>query len=304
MSEYDPFAAGPFAVDERTFTLHDPARERDFAVAVWSPAETGSHPLIVYSHHSGGNRRVAALLCGHLASHGYEVAAMDHSEVAAREQLPAERSARLDAIIAGRVPDIRLLIDHFGREEVGLVGHSFGGWAVLATPEVDDRVGSVVAMGPGGSESPRPGILPVRLTFRWRRSIPTLYLAAENDVPIPLAGVYEIFDRAPQPKRLLVLRRADHQHFLDDIEGAHEAARNATFPPEAAWIPAAMVPIGELTQAEQAHDFVHGLPVAHLDATLRRSEAGQQFLDGAVVGALAARGVDATQPSRSRSTRR
>ncbi len=86
---------------------------------------------------------------------------MDHSEVAARDQVPAERAARIEAIIAGRVPDVRLLMDHFGEEEVGLVGHSFGGWTALATLEVDSRVATVVAMGAGGGEPPRPGILPV-----------------------------------------------------------------------------------------------------------------------------------------------
>ena len=76
---------------------------------------------------------------------------MDHSEVVARDQLPAERSARIDAIIAGRVPDLRFLMDHFGRDEVGLAGHSFGGWAVLAAPEVDARIASVVAMAPAAT---------------------------------------------------------------------------------------------------------------------------------------------------------
>lgn len=73
---------------------------------------------------------------------------MDHSEVAARDQLPAELEARIKAIIAGRVPDVHLLLDQFGRDRAGLVGHSFGGWTVLATAEEDDRVASVVAMGP------------------------------------------------------------------------------------------------------------------------------------------------------------
>jgi predicted dienelactone hydrolase len=34
---------------------------------------------------------------------------------------------------------------------VGLVGHSFGGWTALATPEADDRIHAVVALAPGGS---------------------------------------------------------------------------------------------------------------------------------------------------------
>lgn len=288
-----------------TVEAHDQARGRTFPVEIWSPlAETrGSAPLIVYSHHSSGHRRAATFLCSHLASHGYVVAAMDHFEVVARDDLPTERGARVAAIIANRVPDVRFLIDYMLKRGVdpklvGLVGHSFGGWTALAAPEVDSRPASVVAMGAGGNDEPRPGILPVKLTFKWLREVPTLYLAAEDDVPIPLAGVLQLFDRTPGPKRMFILRRADHQHFLDDVEGAHEAVRHTKFPGEAAWIPEAMRPIAELSSGEQAHTFVRGLALAHLDATLRQRKVAERFLDGDVEAELAARGVEAIAQQR------
>jgi len=62
---------------------------------------------------------------------------------------------------------------------------------------------------------------------------------------------------------MFVLQRADHQHFVDDVEGEHEAVRAMSFPGEASWIPAAMRPIGELASGEQAHLFVRGLTLAH-----------------------------------------
>jgi predicted dienelactone hydrolase len=76
------------------------------------------YPLIIFSHSSGGHRRSATFLCVHLASHGYVVAALDHSEVVATElarrdgESGAERAARIDAVIANRVPDVRFLLDH------------------------------------------------------------------------------------------------------------------------------------------------------------------------------------------------
>ena len=293
MVKYDPFAPGTFRFAVETIEVEDAARGRRFPVETWTPAGVKEPPIVLYSHYSGGTRRAATFLCTHLASHGYLVAAMDHSEVVARDQLPTERAERIEAIIADRVPDVRLLIDHFGRDQVGLVGHSFGGWTVLATPEVEPRVSSVVAMGAGGSDNPRPGILPVKLTFHWLHAVPALFLAAENDVPIPLEGVLEIYERAPQPKRVFVLRRADHQHFLDDVEGAHEAVRRANLPNDAAWIPAAMRPIAELTSGEHAHVFVRALTLAHFDATMREVASARDFLEGDVLGALQARGVDA-----------
>lgn len=292
----------------RTIEAHDAARGRLFPVEIWSPAKyPGPHPLIVFSHFSGGHRRSSSFLCTHLASHGYVVAAMNHSEVVAPElarregETKAERAARIEAIIASRVPDVRFLLDHLvGRanlvidaERIGLAGHSFGGWTALATPEVEPRVRSVVAMAPGGASRPRPGILPLSLTFEWGRDVPTLYLAGELDVSIPLEGVYELFDRTPGSKRMFVLRRADHQHFMDDVEVAHEAVRAASFPGDAAWIPAAMLPITELASGQQAHTFVRGLAIAHFDASLRESDAADEFLAGDVEAEVAERGVDA-----------
>jgi dienelactone hydrolase len=339
-TEYDPFVRGRLPVGVRTIEALDPARSRLFPCEIWYPAHTrgtgrpagpdperaaapqpGAHPLIVFSHYSGGHRRTATFLCTHLAGHGYVVAAMDHSEVVAPElarrdgETDAERAARIDAVIANRVPDVRFLLDHLlgggagtvvgtatgngtpdiglDAARIGLVGHSFGGWTALATPEVEPRVRAVVALAPGGSSQPRPGILPVKLTFAWGRDVPTLYLAAEQDVPVPLAGVHELFDRTPGSKRLFVLRRADHQHFVDEVEREHEAVRAMSFPDEAAWIPAAMRPIADLSSGERAHLFVRGLTLAHLDATLRQHDAADRFLAGRVEAELAARGVEA-----------
>jgi dienelactone hydrolase len=307
---YVPFDAGSYPVSTRTVQVADATRNRVFPCEIWSPApgETARlYPLVVYCHSSGGNRRSAAFLCTHLASHGYVVAAIDHSELVApllapgRDETAERRRARVDAVIAARVPDVRFLLDFLlggGAADVdpgsvGLIGHSFGGWTVLAVPESDARVRAVVAMGPGGSASPLPGILPLRLTFAWGRDVPVLYLAAEDDVPIPLGAVRELFGRTPEPRRMFVLRRADHQHFLDDVEGQHEALRAMTLPGDAAWIPAAMRPVSELCPAAQAHDFVRGLTLAHLDATLRRSVAAERFLAAGADAALAAQGVDA-----------
>jgi dienelactone hydrolase len=308
---YDPFEPGSYELEARAIEAADAARNRLFPCDIWLPDGSNSRalfPLIVFSHSSGGDRKSATFLCSHLASHGYAVAAMDHSERVAPDLAPAadenaaQRTARIDAVIESRVPDVRFLIDHVlgaglnvDRDRIGLVGHSFGGWTVLAVPEVDERIGSVVALGPGGSSRPRPGILPLSLTFLWDRDVPVLYLAAEDDVPIPLDGVRELFERTPGSSRMFVLRRADHQHFLDDVEGEHEALRAMTLPGEAAWIPAAMRPMSELCPASQAHDFVRGLTLAHLDATLRGSDAAARFLAAGADSALAARGVDAAE---------
>lgn len=293
---YDPFSAGRFEVATVSIDAEDEVRRRHFPVEVWSPraVASGLRPLVLFSHYSGGNRRSSSFLCEHLASHGFVVVALDHSEVVALElrrsdgETPGHRAARVRAIIASRVPDLRFLLDHMlaradlalDPSRVGGVGHSFGGWTVLALPEADPRVGSVVALAPGGSDRPRPGIIPCRLTFEWRREVPVLFVAGDGDVPVPLGNVVELYWRAPSPKRMYVLRNADHQHFVDDVEGDHEALRTATFEGDGAWIPGAMRPIGELMSGDQAHRLVRGLTLAHFDASLRGDGDASRFLDG------------------------
>ena len=346
--QYDPFVRGRFPVGVRTIGALDTARDRLFPVEVWYPAsaryagqdaapetqdsftlasvgaarrqmaardadaEPGMYPLIVFSHASGHHRRGATFLCTHLASHGYIVAAMDHSEVVAvdlarrDDETPERKAARVKAVIASRVPDVRFLLDHLlGRavlrpearldpERIGIAGHSFGGWAALAASEVEPRIRAVVALAPGGSTRPKPGILPAALAFTWGRDVPTLYLAAADDIYLPLAGICELFERTPGTKRLIVLRRADHLHFMDHVEEEHEAVRKLPWTGELAWIAEETRPITEFCSGGEAHLFARGLTLCHMDAMLRQDADARRLLGGDIVAELAARGVDAT----------
>jgi dienelactone hydrolase len=344
---YDPFARGRSPVGVCTIQALDAARNRLFPVEIWYPAaaqhagqdtapgtqdvftvpsggaprrqsavrdaaaQAGTFPLIVFSHASGQHRRGATFLCTHLASHGYVVAAMDHSETVAAElsrregETAEQKAARIEAVIASRVPDVRFLLDHLlgsaawpsdahvDPTRIGIVGHSFGGWTALATPEVEPRIQAIVALAPGGSSKPRPGILPSKLTFAWGRDVPTLYLVAENDIFVPLSGIYELFERTSGTKQMIILRLADHGHFMDHVEEGHEALRKMPWTGELAWVAEEMRPIAELCSGDQAHLFARGLTLCHLDATLRQRDEARRFLGGDVVAELATRGVDA-----------
>jgi dienelactone hydrolase len=296
---YDPFAAGTLSVAVRSGEAIDPARgDRRLPFDVWYPENDGTltRPLVVYSHASYGHRRQSSLLCAHLASHGYVVAAADHSGNTAADF--AERSARLATgelrprsaeeaaaylgqIIADRVPDLRFLLDQLlsggvwtriDKARIGLAGWSFGGWAVLAAPEADDRIRAVVALAPAGNSKPLPGIIPATLTFDWKRDVPTLFLVAERDRFTPLAGQYELFERTRSSKRMFILRGADHEHFGDQVDD-----------------PGACPP-------EHAHLFARGLALAHFDAFLKEQGAAREFMAGDVVGALRRNGVEAADP--------
>jgi len=266
----------------------------------------GNYPLVIFSHHSGGHRRAATFLHTHLSSHGYVVAALDHSEVIAAElkgrdgETLEQLTARVDAWIANRVPDVQFLLEHLLSSEmnldssrIGIVGHSFGGWTALATPEADQRIRAVVALAPAGSSNPKPGVIPAKLSFNWGRDVPTLLLVAENDIPLPLDGMFEIFERTRATKQMVILRRADHGHFLDHIEEEHESARKMLLArKELAWMGEAMRPIAELCSGEHANLFVRGLTLCHMDAILKQQEVARRFLAGDIESELGARGVD------------
>jgi len=315
VSGYDPFVQGPHPVGVRSFEAVDRTRGRVFPCEVWAPADSpGTCPLLIYSHPSGGGRRAATFLTTHLASHGYVVAALDHSEMIAPDlarrdgETTGQKEARWKALMASRVPDVRFLLDRLidgapmdpqaavdpGR--VGIVGHSLGGWTALASVEVEPRIRSVVALAPGGASRPKPGILPATLAFAWSRDVPTLYLVAENDTSLPLSGMYELLERTPAAKRMVILRRADHMHFMDGAETLHETVRNMPPAGELAWLPREMRPIAELCSAEQSHLFARGLSLAHLDATLRQHEEARLLMAGDLRAELARRGIDAIVP--------
>jgi len=274
-------------------------------------AAPGTYPLIVYSHGSAaGGRRMATFLCTHLSSHGYVVAAIDHFELVAVELAPRagetdeDKQTRAAAWIGNRVPDVRFLLDRLlggpawdagirlDPSRVGIIGYSFGGWTALAATEVDDRIRAVVALAPGGSSKPKPGILPATLSFDWGRDVPTLYLVAENDVMTPLDGMRELYERTRGRKQMVILRRADHLHFLDDVEQDHEAARAMPWGGKLAWIPTEMRPITQLCTGEQSHLFLRGLALSQMDAILKRRDDAERFLASDIESALAARGVE------------
>jgi dienelactone hydrolase len=344
---YDPFARGSFPAGVRTLSARDASRDRVFPCEVWYPAAArcagqdlapatqdaftvppagatrtqsavrdaevhpGAYPLILYSHPSGTHRRAATFLCTHLASHGYVVAAMDHSEVVtpalARkpDETQEQTAVRIAEVIANRVPDVRLLLDHMlgaamqdsaariDQSKIALVGHSFGGWTVLATADVEPRIQAIVALAPGGASKRKPGILPTTLAFAWGRDVPTLYLVAEDDAFTPLDGMHELYERTPATKRMFILRRADHCHFMDHVEESHEAVRAMPAIGELSWIARDVRPIVELCSGDEAQRFVRGLTLAHMDAVLRGLDEARRFWEQDIVAALATRGVDA-----------
>jgi predicted dienelactone hydrolase len=335
--KYDPFSRGIHPVGVRTVELSDASRSRGLPLEVWYPAAaacagkdvavetqdhydllpgfpplkqqavrdaeagTGKFPLVVFSHGFGGHRRQSTFLCTHLASHGYIVAAVDHTgntvidmammtmQVMMGQPMPDVLPMITD-LIEARPCDVRFVIDQLlagtagisagqiDDSRIGLSGHSFGGWTTLKTTGLDRRIRSALALAPAGGKGPLPADMLVEaLDFAWGRDVPTLYLVADKDTLLPLTGMHGLLERTPGTKRMLVLENADHMHFCDDVEQTHELFRAMPPPGPLADIAKLVPPVSQLCPGSHAYDFNCSLGLAHFDATLKGSEEAAAF---------------------------
>lgn len=348
---YDPFPRGPHAVGVRSVDTSDASRSRDLPVEVWYPATSayagqdttedsmdhydllpgfppakqaavrdaeiasGRFPVVVFSHGFGGHRRQSTFLCTHLASHGYIVAAMDHTgntvidmaqmtlQVMMGEPMPdtekmlsdlielrpGDASFVLDRLLAG---DLGIAPSSIDPERVGMAGHSFGGWTTLRMAATDPRVRAALPMAPAGGDCPLPADKLIRaLTFDWGRDVPTLYLVADKDTLLPLDGMRGLLAKTGGTKRMAVLGNADHMHFCDEVEATHEMFRTMAPPGPFQEIAKIIPPVSELSPGTHAYDFNRALGLAHMDAVLRGNEEAAAFLAGDLPSVFRERGI-------------
>ena len=163
----EPDAAGRFAVGSTTLTIVDASRGRTLVTEVWYPADSGGRdarlrrghfPLVLLAHGFCGSRTHYEYLATHLASWGFLVAAPDFPDVFAGDcgrpatgvpgvDLPRDLSFLRAQLHTRSGPASRFARSVRGAR-AGLVGHSFGGYAVLGATLIDDALPVVVALAP------------------------------------------------------------------------------------------------------------------------------------------------------------
>ncbi len=145
----DLSAKGNFSWQEQTFTFQNPERGVAIETTMYLPQGLSKPaPTIVISHGLASNRDTFAYLARHLASYGYAVAVLEHPGTGSKDfgaflagfgKAPNPREAYL------RPLDIKYLLDDLERkskvlsslkgridvQNVGLIGHSLGGYTVL-----------------------------------------------------------------------------------------------------------------------------------------------------------------------------
>ncbi|MGD1930065.1 MAG: alpha/beta hydrolase [Leptolyngbyaceae cyanobacterium] len=147
-SASDPRQTGDYPWRMETVTFINPERPAPSVADLYLPDRQSATPVIVISHGVASNRQTFAYLAKHLVSHGYAVAVLDHADTNTEKierfltglegppdpQLllnrPRDISALLDAL--EQQAAARSELQRLTFESVGVLGHSLGGYTVLA----------------------------------------------------------------------------------------------------------------------------------------------------------------------------
>lgn len=137
-----------------------------------------------------------------LAREGFRVLAFDFRGFGQSPRQPKDASPHLDVLVAVRY------LRQAGAKTVSVIGGSFGGGAaadavIAAAPGEIDRL---VLLGTGGGEGPAEK-LKGRLLFIVGRD------DTSGDGP-RLPGILAKYEKAPQPKKMVILESSAHAQFL------------------------------------------------------------------------------------------
>ena len=172
--------------------------------------EASPSPGVVVCHpHSlhGGSRDVPviAATARALAKRGMVSLRFNFRGVGRSEGSFGEGVAEVEDV-AGAV-DCLLAQDLVAKDEVYLMGYSFGAAVGLRHVETDPRISAIAALClPLGSMT--IGSLDNEFWRGYAR--PKLFLAGDRDEICPLPELRSLVDELPEPKRLIVLDGADH----------------------------------------------------------------------------------------------
>jgi predicted dienelactone hydrolase len=236
---YEPAVTGSWPVATSAGEWRDAARDREIPWRIYQPdGATGRCPLIVFSHGLGGTRDGYAYLGRAWAAHGFIALHLQHhgSDDAVWRQAKAPRQNMQQAAANGsgaldRLRDVSFALDQVVRDpafaarvdtnRIGIAGHSYGSWTVLAA--------AGQKLGPLGSRLADPRIraglamsspVPRRMDAETYRAIqiPLLHMTGTEDTS-PITDTTPAqrripYDRITAPGQFLVVfQGGDHMIF-------------------------------------------------------------------------------------------
>jgi fermentation-respiration switch protein FrsA (DUF1100 family) len=188
--------------------------------AWWVPArEPSADRAIIVFNGNAGNRAHRAGLASALAARGYATLLLDYRGYGGNPGLPSEAGLYRDARAA--LAYVRSRSD-VNAARIVYFGESLGA-AIAIELAAEHPPAALILRSPFSSMTEMGSrhypFLPVRWLLRDRypsidrvaklRS-PVLFIAGEDDRIVPLEDTQWLFDAAPEPKQLVVIRGADH----------------------------------------------------------------------------------------------
>ena len=290
ISEYDPQRLTATAAASIDTTVYDAGRDRDIPTLIYPSTDSGSSPVILFSHGLGGTRFTALYLAEHWSARGYTVVSMQHagsdeaifdvplSQVLASFTAAAslensiariqDVSAVLDQLEAWNADSQHALYQTLNLGAVGMAGHSFGavttqavsGQTLFTTASQtrDPRIKAAMPLSPSV-----PSLGSAEAAFA-SVDIPWLLMTGSNDnapvegVGSDVEGRLAVFPALPAGEFYeLVLFEGEHHAFTDrDLNGTQN------------------------TRNPAHHPLIQALSTAFWDASLRGDLSSLKWLRG------------------------
>jgi hypothetical protein len=222
------------------------------AYALWLPYEKGPAPAVIILHGAGSQKENHVDYARAAVAHGFAALTFDNRG-------HGETEGELGpGVIADMQKLARLLADRPEVDErrIAVRGSSMGGLLAIHLAATSDTVAAVVAICPAAEwmliedvrrvadgRPPREGsylaamAIDAAALVAWLGehevadaverlgSKPLLLIHARGDETVPVAHSEELYERATEPKRLLVLEGGDHRSAQHDAEVQGESLR-------------------------------------------------------------------------------
>ncbi|MCB9787961.1 MAG: hypothetical protein H6744_14850 [Deltaproteobacteria bacterium] len=190
-------------------------------------AADGPYPMVMFSHGAFGIRFQSPFWTAYLASHGYVVAAMDHTGntlfdmilaggynnegiVLSALDRPYDVRGTVDAMLERNATEGDFFEGTIIPDRLGMSGHSFGGLATFMAGMEIPGMKAAVPMAPATS------VLQVMGYDIRDFPIPVMLMADATDKTLdPAVEMYKAYDRLPAPKYLFDLLQGGHFTYSD-----------------------------------------------------------------------------------------
>ncbi len=220
----DPAKAGRLKVGQTTVTATDTSRNRTLTTEIWYPARTAgrdttplphAYPLVLMAHGLCGSRLNYQYLTTHLASWGFVVGAADfpHDNEADCSDPVADELGPDLSFVCRTLHDTSGPLSKYAQHVRGLatalVGHSLGGFAVVAAAKLDPSFTAVVGLAPAElAADPSLRMLPQRPAW--------MVMGGTADTTVNFVQfTTPFFDGLPAPSFLVRIAGGTHDGFRD-----------------------------------------------------------------------------------------